>query len=109
MARARISSNRLQASGFRLQLEPVARSPKPFSLALCALVVAVFLASPLGAQTRYAKGQDVVPVFEGWERNPDGSFNMVFGYMNRNYEEELDLPIGPDNMIEPGPVDQGQP
>ena len=61
------------------------------------------------AQTRFASGQDAVPVFEGWERNPDGSFNMVFGYMNRNYEEEIDLPVGPDNMIEPGAADQGQP
>jgi len=34
---------------------------------------------------------------------------MVFGYMNRNYEEEMDLPVGPDNVIEPGPADQGQP
>ena len=39
----------------------------------------------VSAQVRYATGQDVVPVFEGWERNADGSFNMVFGYMNRNY------------------------
>ena len=43
------------------------------------------------AQIRYATGQNVVPVFEGWERNADGTFNMVFGYMNRNYEEELDI------------------
>jgi hypothetical protein len=50
-----------------------------------------------------------VPAFEGWERNPDGSFNMVFGYMNRNYEQQLDIPVGPDNMIEPGLADQGQP
>jgi hypothetical protein len=61
------------------------------------------------AQTRYASGQDVVPVFEGWEHNPDGSFNMVFGYMNRNYEEQMDIPVGPGNKIEPGPPDQGQP
>lgn len=69
---------------------------------------AVFLI-PLAAQVRYASGQDVVPVFEGWERNPDGSFDMVFGYMNRNYEEQVDVPVGPQNRIEPGPVDQGQP
>ena len=49
------------------------------------------------AQVRYATGQNVVPVFEGWERNADGTFNMVFGYMNRNYEEEIDLPVGPEN------------
>ena len=61
------------------------------------------------AQVRYATGQDVVPVFEGWERNADGSFNMVFGYMNRNYEEEVDVPVGPNNALEPGDVDQGQP
>jgi hypothetical protein len=61
------------------------------------------------AQTHYATGQDVVPVFDGWEHNPDGSFNLVFGYMNRNYEEQVDIPVGPDNKIEPGPVDQGQP
>ena len=60
-------------------------------------------------QVRYATGQDVVPVFEGWERNADGSFNMVFGYMNRNYEEQVDVPVGPDNALEPGGVDQGQP
>jgi hypothetical protein len=75
---------------------------------LCALALALAVL-PAHAQTHYAKGQDVVPAFEGWERNPDGSFNMVFGYMNRNYEEEIDVPVGPDNMLEPAPVDQGQP
>ncbi|MDQ1472057.1 MAG: hypothetical protein QOJ99_3537 [Bryobacterales bacterium] len=60
-------------------------------------------------QIHYASGQGVVPVYEGWERNPDGSFNMVFGYFNRNYEEEVDIPVGPDNKIEPGAPDQGQP
>src|ERR1700733_9831817 len=60
-------------------------------------------------QVRYARGQTIAPAFEGWERNPDGTFNMVFGYMNRNYEEEVEIPIGPDNAIEPGDIDQGQP
>jgi hypothetical protein len=65
--------------------------------------------SNLSAQTQNATGQDVVPVYEGWERNPDGSFNMVFGYMNRNYEEQMDIPVGPGNNIYPGDPDQGQP
>jgi len=60
-------------------------------------------------QTRYMTGQNVVPVFEGWERNADGTFSMVFGYMNRNYEEELDVPVGADNHFEPLDADQGQP
>jgi hypothetical protein len=73
------------------------------------LALSLLVASPALAQTRYASGQDVVPAFEGWEKNQDGSFNMVFGYMNRNYDQELDIPVGPDNMIEPPPADQGQP
>src|SRR5215831_19227480 len=59
-------------------------------------------------QVRHASGQGVAPVYEGYDVNPDGSFNMWFGYMNRNYEEELDVPVGPDNHFEPG-VDRGQP
>src|SRR5579862_8715445 len=61
------------------------------------------------AQIQNASGQNVVPVYEGWERNPDGTFNMVFGYMNRNYEEQMDIPVGANNMISPGGPDQGQP
>src|SRR5262245_33479532 len=63
----------------------------------------------VSGQFRYWSGQNVVPVFEGWERNPDGSFNFVFGYFNRNYEETLDILVGPDNNLEPGGPDQGQP
>ena len=57
---------------------------------------------------RHASGQGVAPVYEGFDLNPDGSYNMWFGYMNRNYEEEIDLPVGPANAFEPGP-DRGQP
>jgi hypothetical protein len=57
----------------------------------------------------YTRGQNVSPAFEGWETDADGSKYFLFGYMNRNWEEELDVPIGPDNNIEPGGPDQGQP
>ncbi|PWT98727.1 MAG: hypothetical protein C5B51_28695 [Terriglobia bacterium] len=60
-------------------------------------------------QTKFDAGQNVVPVFEGWLRNTDGSFTMVFGYFNRNFKEELVIPAGPDNKIEPGEADRGQP
>jgi hypothetical protein len=46
---------------------------------------------------RYAHGQSVQPVFEGWEKNPDGTYSMWFGYLNRNYEERLNIPVGPQN------------
>jgi hypothetical protein len=57
----------------------------------------------------HTRGQGVVPVFEGWDQQPDGSYDMIFGYFNRNTEQILDVPIGPDNSIEPGGPDQGQP
>jgi hypothetical protein len=51
----------------------------------------------------------VVPSFDGWLRNADGTFTFVFGYFNRNWQEELSIPPGPDNKLEPGEVDRGQP
>jgi hypothetical protein len=64
-----------------------------------------------GAQTRftYSSGQSVSPAYEGWMPNDDGSFTMYFGYMNSNWLQEFDVPVGPDNSIEPGGPDQGQP
>jgi hypothetical protein len=59
-------------------------------------------------QLRHWSGQGVAPVYEGFDVNPDGSFNMWFGYLNRNYEEELDIPVGRNNAFEPG-GDRGQP
>ena len=60
-------------------------------------------------QTRFSSGQNIVPTFEGWLRNPDGTFTMVFGYLNRNWKEELIIPPGPDNNVDPGGPDRGQP
>ena len=61
------------------------------------------------AQLRHDHGQTVGPAFEGWEPNPDGTFSLYFGYMNRNYKQVLDIPIGPNNRMEPGGPDRGQP
>ena len=57
----------------------------------------------------HASGQTVTPVFEGWYRNPDGTFSISFGYFNRNAKEVLEIPIGADNFITPGDSNQGQP
>jgi len=61
------------------------------------------------AAIRFNSGQSVVPYFEGWIPKPDGSFDMVFGYFNRNFKEEFAIPVGTNNKVEPGPVDAGQP
>ena len=74
-----------------------------------ALILVAMTATSARTQMRYARGQNVAPAFEGWERNADGTFSMVFGYLNRNYEEEVDIPIGPDNKVDVGGDDRGQP
>ena len=56
-----------------------------------------------------AAGMTVTPAFEGWYGNPDGTFSLSFGYYNRNTEEELEIPLGPNNFIEPAQFDGGQP
>jgi hypothetical protein len=85
-------------------------------LVTSAALVAAQTASPGAAggtqdvytnSVRYARGQSVQPVFEGWSRNPDGSFSLWFGYLNRNYEERLHLPVGADNGF--NGEDMGQP
>ncbi len=66
-------------------------------------------AQPTPYNMRFRSGQTVQPVFEGWSRNPDGGFTMHFGYFNRNFVEEIHVPVGPDNHFEPGEIDAGQP
>ncbi len=54
-------------------------------------------------------GASVTGAFEGWYKNTDGSFSILVGYLNRNQKQTLDIPIGPNNHIDPGGPDQGQP
>lgn len=54
-------------------------------------------------------GQGITGAFEGWYPNPDGSFTLLVGYFNRNEKALLDIPVGPNNRIEPGGPDLGQP
>ena len=65
-------------------------------------LVALFVFQSAHAQTRFMflRGQSVHPAFEGWWPNEDGSFTLWFGYMNSNWEEEFDVPLGPDNYFE---------
>ena len=89
------------------------------SIAICLL--AVGLAVVGGARSAEAQipglpleplkefGQLVYPVFEGWYDNPDGSYTFLIGYFNMNTKEQLDIPVGENNFLSPGPPDQGQP
>lgn len=77
--------------------------------AVCALALLLGFAGSVHAQTMFLTSQNVQPIFEGWQRNPDGTFSLAFGYLNRNYTEELFIPVGANNTIEPAPADRGQP
>ncbi len=63
----------------------------------------------LSGNIKYNSGQTVQPIFEGWTKNADGSFNLFFGYLNRNHVQELHVPVGPENQVEPSGPDRGQP
>jgi hypothetical protein len=79
-------------------------------LAAAFAVASVFVrVGPSFGQTVVSSGDSVAPVFEGWEQNADGTYSLFFGYMNRNWDESVDVPLGPANRIEPGGPDQGQP
>ena len=68
-------------------------------------------APEINGMLTYSRGQAVIPAYEGWHPNPDGTIDIWFGYLNQTYQEEPDVPIGPDNNITPAPYgpDAGQP
>jgi len=82
-----------------------------FGSVLCVLCVLCgpLLAAQLPLEPLKDSGQGVTPAYEGWFKNPDGSFTVLLGYYNRNLKQTLDIPVGPDNRIEPGGPEQGQP
>jgi len=64
---------------------------------------------PLPLEPLGVRGEAVFPALEGWFPNPDGTSTILLGYYNRNTAQILDIPIGPNNRIEPGGPDRGQP
>ena len=78
-------------------------------VACLALLAALAAGQDAGAQQSFATGRSISPAYEGWVQNEDGSFDLVFGYMNRNWEQVVDVPVGPENTIDPGGPDRGQP
>jgi len=90
-----------------------ASSRAPIAAAAMAVLALVGSAERASAQLAMEplkdSGQNIYPAFEGWYQNADGTYSLLIGYYNRNKKEVLDIPIGPDNKIEPGGPDQGQP
>lgn len=61
-----------------------------------------------GAPTN-ARGNIVAPYFDGYHQNPDGTYTLSFGFMNRNEEDLIEIPLGENNFIEPAMYDGVQP
>jgi len=79
------------------------------AFALCAALQVVAPPPQRPMEPLRDAGQSVTGAYEGWYRNQDGTFTLLVGYMNRNVKQTLDIPIGPNNRIEPGGPDRGQP
>src|SRR5690349_14463795 len=92
-----VSSKSVRSSSFRL------------TLGGAVAIMAAALAGVSAQSLSYTRGQTVAPAYEGWEQAPDGTKYFVFGYMNRNWEEEIDVPVGTANGFAPGNTDAGQP
>jgi hypothetical protein len=74
------------------------------------LALAGALLSPTGlAGQGDPRDRNVALAYEGFTRQPDGSYLLWFGYFNRNWDREFDVAVGPDNNIEPAGPDRGQP
>ncbi len=54
-------------------------------------------------------GQNVIPLYDGWFENSDGSYTLCFGYFNMNTEQTFDIPLGDGNKLEPARYDGVQP
>lgn len=80
------------------------------TVAAVMMLAGFLLVTPLSAIAEtYQTGQHVEPAYEGWRPNPDGTFSFMFGYMNENWLEEPDVPVGENNFFSPGDADRGQP
>ncbi len=78
-------------------------------LAVALPFAALLSSQDLPFEPPHNSGQSITGAFEGWFANQDGSFSILIGYFNRNQKQELEIPIGPNNHLDPGGPDQGQP
>ena len=78
------------------------------------LAVATVAGTHLTAQSQRPLGvvsEDairIIPFFDGWTRNNDGTVSLSFGYAGPN-RSTVEIPLGPDNVITPKEFDGRQP
>ncbi len=87
------------------------RAPVRIAFWMVAILAAsaVLALAQLPLEPQREAGAGVTGAFEGWFKNQDGTFSLLLGYYNRNRKQEVNISVGPDNRIEPGGPDRGQP
>lgn len=86
------------------------RNPRNKIKLLAGFVLLSILGSQAAmAQLSYRSGAEIEPGYEGWRENADGTYSLIFGYMNENWEEQPDIEVGDNNFFAPGNADRGQP
>lgn len=82
---------------------------RPGSVCCLAVFLMISMSAAGQAQPGFQFGSHIEPAYEGWRPNDDGTFSFMFGYMNENWAEMPDIPVGENNYFEPGDADRGQP
>ena len=87
-----------------------------FLMAISALMLVAVSAPSQGQddQPRFLSltppdGLPIIPLMEGWIANADGGATISFGFIKRNTDQDVYLPVGESNYIEPAEFDGMQP
>jgi hypothetical protein len=83
-----------------------------FGSTLCAPIAAQEIRlteRPWTGSVLVSTGGPVIPIFDGWYANPEGGYTLCFGYYSVNYDEDVAIPLGPNNFVEPARYGGGQP
>ena len=66
------------------------------------------LAGPVPPALHAQSNQPIYPAYDGYLKNPDGSYTLAFAYFSHN-ADIVTIPPGPANMFAPSPADRQQP
>jgi hypothetical protein len=65
-------------------------------------------AGPLAAVPAAQRSQPIYPAYDGYVKNPDGSYTIAFAYFSHN-AEVVTIQPGLENTFDPAPIDRQQP
>ena len=72
------------------------------------LAVLALLSPMLVTTLRAQQNQPIYPAYDGFVKNPDGSYTIAFGYFSHN-ANDVTIQPGADNTFAPDPSDRQQP